>query len=86
MTTIDRGIVKMERTADGSTNIYVCTDVKEGLPAGVFAQYVGIPSANVQVDVPMLRAGRLSYTRGVVEVAPTDTGVHIRAIPVAAGS
>ena len=84
MPQIDRGIVKVVRTADGSVNIDVCTELKDGLPAGVFAQHVGIPAANVQVDVPMLRAGRVSYTRGVVEVAPTDTGVHIRAIPVAA--
>ncbi len=84
MPQIDRGIVKVERTGDGCVNIDVCTDVREGLPAGIFARYVGIPSANVRVEVPMLQTGRVSYTRGVVEVAPTDTGVHIRAVPVAA--
>jgi hypothetical protein len=77
----DRGIVVVRTNADGTTNIDICASVKTGRPVGTFAQYVGIPSKLVHVEVPLQRAGDVGYTDSVVEVVPSERGdIYIRSL------
>ncbi|MDX6394706.1 MAG: hypothetical protein QOJ73_5769 [Streptosporangiaceae bacterium] len=75
----DRGYAVIIPNKDHTTTVMVCIGIENAKPVGVFAKHVR--AARVRVD-PALRleqAGSYQYTAQIVEVAPGDGAVQVRA-------
>lgn len=82
MAQTDRGIVTVQRVADGTAVVEIGSGVKQGRAVGVFARHTGVALDKLEIGVAMKTAGTVSYSEGIVEVFPDGKGtVYIRPLP-----
>ena len=79
MAQTDRGIVTVQRVADGTAVVEIGSGVKQGRAVGVFARHTGVALDKLEVGVALKTDGNISYSEGIVEVFPDGKGtIYIR--------